>query len=64
MDFKQWIKRDLDKDTPIGDLARDIYLDDHFPITSEYEVIANYLLEVKADVVVLRVFDEAYQLYK
>lgn len=42
--FRTWILRHkLNKDTPIGDLARDIQSDINFPSTYEYSEMMGYL---------------------
>lgn len=41
--FKQWIKRYVNKDTPLGDLARDVAADPAFPDSTDLALVGLHL---------------------
>ena len=60
MTFKTWIKDFEDDDTPFGDLARDIKIDEEFPVTKKFEKIARHLRDLNACQGAMRTFGEAF----
>lgn len=64
--FRVWIRRFIDDDTPIGDLARDMK-NDHlrFPKSNKYDVIEHYLsVERHACYKARMTFEDAWEKYK
>lgn len=63
--FKTWCNQFIKEDSPIGDLARDNSVDPTFPDSSSYNEIFDYLAYYqRASDLCLKVFDEAWELYK
>lgn len=64
MNFYDWmVKKNLKKDTPEGDLARDMVRSGDFPHTDDMETISTYLSEKNACMECLEIFLECWQEY-
>lgn len=66
MSFRDWIKRHEGRDTPMGDLARDVCLDRAFPEDDDFDTIYGHLERVARRQIrhrVLRTFREAWAAY-
>ncbi len=62
--FRTWIlSNKIDKDTPVGDLARDIQRDINFPSTYEYSEMIGYLNYKRACFEAKEAFRHAYKQY-
>ena len=60
MTFKTWIKQFQGEDSPLGDLAEDIYRDKSFPCTDKFEKMISYLVSRNACMECIREFSGAY----
>lgn len=59
--FHRWMEEQLGRDDPVGDLARDIQQDRHFPISeASRDPLRRYVGRVARDVAVAEVFDGAW----
>lgn len=62
--FRTWIlKNKINRDTPVGDLARDIQRDINFPSTYEYSEMVGYLKHKSACSQAKAAFRYAYKQY-
>ncbi|WP_062323901.1 YozE family protein [Halolactibacillus sp. JCM 19043] len=64
MNFKEWLMHFKDVNRPIGDLAKDVAVDDHFPISSDKEEIKEHLEKYNASETVMDIFECVYDFYK
>ena len=60
MTFKTWIKQFQGENSPLGDLAEDIYRDRSFPCTDKFEKMISYLASHNACEECIREFSGAY----
>jgi len=60
MTFKTWIKQFQGENSPLGDLAEDIYRDRSFPCTDKFEKMISYLVSRNACMECIREFSGAY----
>lgn len=60
MTFKTWIKQFKGEDSPLGDLAEDIYRDKSFPYTYKFETMIYHLMNHNACDDCIREFSGAY----
>lgn len=62
--FKTWIEKFKSDDSPIGDLAHDIYFDQRFPSSScDKDEILDYLKSRGAIPQAIRAFEKAWIAY-
>ena len=61
--FKTWIKQFRGEDSPLGDLAEDIFRDKSFPCTDKFEKMISYLVSRNACMECIREFSGAYAEY-
>lgn len=64
MTFKAWIKGFKDENSPIGDLANDIAIDESFPDSTSYENTLEYLESLDACDGAIKAFKSAWKLYE
>lgn len=64
MTFKSWIGNFKDQNSPIGDLANDIVVDEAFPNSASYEEILEYLEDLDACDGAIKAFNDAWKLYE
>lgn len=65
MTFFEYMLKYLKKDTPAGDLARDMLRDrQHFPITNDRYALINYLDSKNASEECLKTFCKCYERYE
>jgi len=63
--FYHWLKKQKDRDDPIGDLANDVLTDSSFPLeTDSYKIIKNHLIFKRACDEAIQALKEAYDEYK
>ena len=63
MTFKTWIKQFKGENSPLGDLAEDIFRDKSFPYTDKFEKMISYLVSHNACEECIREFSGAYAEY-
>lgn len=64
MSYKDWlINKYLNDDTTIGDFARDVKYDNSFPISSDENIIKDYLSLKNVGVVYLTAFRSSFLEY-
>jgi uncharacterized protein YozE (UPF0346 family) len=61
INFKEWIIKFQNKQTPKGDLARDVKSDKSFPVTSDQQEMLDYLYRKGACEEAKSVFKKAYR---
>ena len=61
--FKAFMSRFLEKDSNIGDLARDIYDDENFPYTSDIAVVGRYITMLTNDREVIETLIVAMEMF-
>ena len=61
MTFKTWIKQFKGEDSPLGDLAEDIYRDKSFPYTYKFETMIYHLMNHNAcdDCIIISITSKA-----
>ena len=64
MNFVDWILRLRTRNTPTGDLARDLMSDKNFPNSSDKEKILNYLYSHNACADAIKAFRNAWSSYQ
>jgi uncharacterized protein YozE (UPF0346 family) len=64
MSFKQWIAQYSTSNRPIGDLAKDISVDDHFPEEDDYKKILDHLNNLRACDGAINTFKRAWRKYR
>lgn len=64
MTFKNWLFRLKGKDTPIGDLANDVFHDASFPEDDSYAEILNHLKRHNACKEAIKTFNTAWKYYQ
>ena len=62
--YKAWIKKFLNDDNPIGDLARDIKIDKTFPLSRRKATIEDYLFSKHACSGAMDAFYDSFDLYR
>lgn len=63
MTFKEWIIKFKDVNLPIGDLAKDINSDKHFPNTKDHDLMIEYLERSNAYHLAIETFERSYRFY-
>lgn len=61
--YKEWLLKFIGVDLPIGDIARDVAVDDKFPNTKDYQIIVEYLESNSTSDRFMRVFEYSYKMY-
>ena len=60
--FKRWLEIYEDENSPVGDFARDVIVDEDFPIIQTKEFVKKYLIKNNASyrtmVIFYKVWDE------
>ncbi|MBT2600913.1 MULTISPECIES: YozE family protein [unclassified Oceanobacillus] len=64
MTFKNWIIKFKDVNLPIGDLAKDIDSDKHFPDTKDHDTMLEYLEKRNAYHLAIETFERSYRFYQ
>ena len=64
MDFKQWISRYADENSPRGDLAYDISRDANFPDTNDPDRIETHILACGGCAEALKTFRTCWRAYR
>ena len=64
MTFFEYMMRFVKKDSPSGDLARDMNRDKDFPMSNDRDEIMNHLRSKGACYDCLNTFDRCYRLYE
>lgn len=63
--FYRWLKKQKERDDPIGDLANDVLRDDSFPIeTNSFKLIKRHLIFKRACDEAIQAFDEAFDEFR
>jgi len=62
--FYIWLLKQIDKDTPVGDLARDAKGDPSFPRAgSTIDPFKDYLMKISGDSLIIRALEDAWSEY-
>ena len=61
--FKAWLLKFIDVDLPIGDIAKEVAIDENFPNVKDYETISEYLESNFTSDSFMRVFEYSYKMY-
>ncbi len=64
MTFVDWLSRHVNRDTPLGDLARDVSRDKEFPMSNSKEDIRNHLHRKNACQDAISTFNQAWASYQ
>lgn len=58
--FKQWLGKYEDENSPAGDFARDVIVDEDFPIIQTKEFVEKYLIKNNASDRTMNIFYEVW----
>ena len=58
--FKQWLEKYEDENSPAGDFARDVIVDEDFPIIQTKEFVEKYLIKNNASDRTMEIFYEVW----
>lgn len=61
--YKEWLLKFINVDLPIGDIAKEVAIDENFPNVKDYETISEYLETNFASDSFMRVFEYTYKMY-
>lgn len=64
MTFNEWLSRHIKRDSPLGDLARDVSSDKEFPTSNSKEEIINHLHRLNACSDAVSTFKQAWKSYQ
>jgi|APSaa5957512535_1039671.scaffolds.fasta_scaffold431190_2 hypothetical protein len=64
MDFKKWISKFVNLQTPYGDLARDVKADNNFIDSNDVEEIEYYMIQKNACIDCINVLHQAHTEYQ
>ena len=62
--FKQWLEKYEDESSPAGDFARDVIVDEYFPIIQTKEFVEKYLIKNSASDRTMEIFYEVWDRFE